>query len=432
MESLRRWIKFLLQDVSWHLAILLLPWQIRWFSEGPMVNGYPWEQGRISIYASWIPMLATMAATLILFPSRSEAKSKDGLWNKKRSWLLLTGLILLLIPSVFTISSRATAQWWIQWLILIGFAWSLLVRSISWRSIATWFLVSLLPHLFLGLQQYLVQFVHGSKWLGIATQNPLDKGVSIVQVGDQRILRVYGGFPHPNIFGGWIVMGMVAALSLWNEAKKYTQYFLAMFLALSSIVLILTFSRSALIACMLGVIVFGVCVILAHARIQRKQVLIPIFIVLFSLACTAFIVRDKIFVRLQPTQTRLEVKSVNERQEAIKNGWELFKQHPWKGSGPGTTILALSRLPNNDSKIPSVPPHIVPLMVLDELGLFGLIGLLLITITFVRIRYLRCDILFLLPLFLLDHFLWSLWSGCTLLLVTIFLLNRCTNKVVDT
>ena len=43
----------------WRVALLLLPWQIRWFV-GVELVGWPWEQGALSVYASLIPLIGTV------------------------------------------------------------------------------------------------------------------------------------------------------------------------------------------------------------------------------------------------------------------------------------------------------------------------------------------------------------------------------------
>jgi hypothetical protein len=49
-----------IREWSWRLAILALPWQTRWFAEGPALGGLPWEQGRWAFYLSYIPLGITV------------------------------------------------------------------------------------------------------------------------------------------------------------------------------------------------------------------------------------------------------------------------------------------------------------------------------------------------------------------------------------
>ncbi|MBP7006141.1 hypothetical protein KBB27_03400, partial [Patescibacteria group bacterium] len=49
------------RDVMSRLVILLLPWQTRYFIPGMTLGGYPWEQGRWSLYASMLGIMLVVA-----------------------------------------------------------------------------------------------------------------------------------------------------------------------------------------------------------------------------------------------------------------------------------------------------------------------------------------------------------------------------------
>ena len=127
---------------------------------------------------------------------------------------------LFLISFVFTASRVATAQWWIHFFLLTVFAWTLIRARVSSRTVATWFVISLLPHAFLGIWQYASQEIVAMTWFGIAAQDPSVAGVSVVEAGPMRVLRAYGGFPHPNIFGGWLAMGYWRLSSRVRHVQK--------------------------------------------------------------------------------------------------------------------------------------------------------------------------------------------------------------------
>src|SRR5690349_15713914 len=100
-------------EASWRLALLFLPWQTRWFLEGPSVNGFPWENGRISLYLSWIPLIVTIMIFLLRCAGPHEPSPsldsnlplpllrKEG--TLRRNLLQILGIVLLILPSVFSI-----------------------------------------------------------------------------------------------------------------------------------------------------------------------------------------------------------------------------------------------------------------------------------------------------------------------------------------
>ena len=467
-------------SIAWRVSILLLPWQARWFVEGSSINGFPWEAGRISIYASWVPMAVTIVCSFLLIrfrhsvplcrPGRNEVEIRDsGLRREDRGKARLTGAkwiplffgVVLFSSSLFTLSSLATFQWWLQVLLLGLFVWSLRRERISSRTLAFWFVLSIVPHALLGIWQYAAQFVYGTKWLGIATQDPLVRGVSVVEVAGARVLRAYGGFPHPNIFGAWLAIGLLVAMRTFvEEITKYKRWFFAGALVLFTIALVLTFSRTAWIAGVVGI--GGMIGTWGFSRrkpspslpyqgggqkdpqnpslikegqgwiSEKRSLFVPLLFILLSLLPTLFFTRHILFTRLSAT-ARLENISINEREVAMKQGWQLFLQHPWFGVGPNATELALSRMSGARKDAPMTPPHFVPLLILDEVGVVGAFGILCLIIYSVwhfcrKAERLSLNWLsFFLPILIfcaLDHFLWSYWAGMGLVAMTLIIVGK--------
>ena len=407
--------------VLWRLAILLLPWQIRWFSEGPTVippvatggiNGWPWEQGRLAVYASWI----VMAATIVVTSYKLQVSSDE---NRTTRYGLV-GLVLLAVPSLLTLSPRATLQFWLQVGLLAGFVASLVRLRVTREQLATWFVISLVPHVLLAFWQWQTQIVIGTKWLGMSAQNSATLGVSVIEVMGQRILRVYGGFPHPNIFGGWLALAI--PLRVWLISRGRSLILNSLFLILFSSALVLTFARGAWIACVVGLVLMIVLSRVDRGRgdcgaggrgdlapTDTRRVWAAMSLIVLVVGITAFQTRDLIWTRLQTTP-RLEAKSLDERGQGLENGWRLFVEHPLFGVGPGSAILGLSQESPDKTKTP-VPPHLVPLLILDEVGIIGLIGLIGLIGFVWRRPFAFGPVAVLLALGLFDHYPWSLWSG---------------------
>ncbi len=420
----------------WRLSLLLLPWQIRWFS-GASLAGWPWEQGTWSIVLSMLFMLGTVIWVFVFCrPEWNEVKrnvvegssvSRRSLRFASTSVEMKLGILVFLVLSSFVVSwgnilaLRAICFWWFSVLLLVGFIWSLVKMKVQKTDVLWMFFWSLIPHALLGIWQYADQFVFGSKWLGMAVQDPRMLGVSVVEHGEFRLLRAYGGFPHPNIFGGWLAVGLLNVLALSRDVYKKNQALILVFgSVLMSIAFILSYSRSAWIAFVIGLVMY------LGRSFWKKQALTQFFwLVLFAIVLSGAIVSGSqwshIASRFQ-TETRLEQKSVSERVTNLKDAGQLFLRRPWFGYGPNAEMLSL--VTTEKAEAPLQPPHnIFVLFILD----FGLIGSLVVVWLVFRLRKLFANGSFFswfvacVALGLFDHYLWSHWAGrCLFMLVCLF------------
>ncbi|MFA6504302.1 MAG: hypothetical protein WCT54_05265, partial [Patescibacteria group bacterium] len=204
-------------EFAWRATILALPWQTRIFWDAQLA-GWPWEQGRLSFYASWIPMLLAIVTFVILGRVRrdpgiqKEKQNPFDLSLRRNLFWLVTALgACTIIASPPPIG--AAAMWWIQIILLASFFIVLLRADVNPRKVAFWFVIALIQHALLAIWQFATQTVVGSSLLGMSTQLPIDLGVSVVQTSAGRFLRAYGGFPHPNILGGWMAVGLLIVLT---------------------------------------------------------------------------------------------------------------------------------------------------------------------------------------------------------------------------
>ncbi len=418
----------------WRLAILSLPWQTRLFHEAPLVAGYPWEQGRSSVYVSWFLMLAVIVAALFLDEGVIFSKREE---KRRRSLSINMGwLMLVIFTGLATPVPRATLQWWMEVILLYAF-FHVLWERVAWREAVQWFVISMIPQMLLGVWQAFSQVVVGSKWLGIATQIPATPGVAVIEAGGTRWLRSYGGFPHPNIFGGWLMAALLVIqlrlMDLLLAKRERIFYYLS--LAVCSVGLALTYSRSAWIGLGMG------CVVLAGVTWRssvslglKRRSWLALGLILLS-AGSVFVLRSSLILSRAQSTARLEQKSVNERLVGFQNVQRVVRAHPWVGAGLGGGAWAIAELDTQQGRAATIPllPHAVPFIALMELGLFG--GCLLVlsvstTVTVsrrfwksmskaTRWHALILTTSFVSPFFL-DHYLWSYWSGKTLFALIVF------------
>ncbi|MCE9586345.1 O-antigen ligase family protein [Candidatus Uhrbacteria bacterium] len=371
---------------SWRLALLVLPWQTHLI----FINGF-------LIYLSWLPMLVCIYLALVISPRPK---------LNRRNKLAILGFVALVLVSMVSAFPVATWQWWIQALLLTGFAWSLTRLNVDLHDLLTWSVISIIPHALLAIQQGMTQHVFGSTLLGIAPQDPITRGVAVVESAGVRFLRAYGGMPYPNILGGYLVFALPA--SIWL-AYRNRLWIIAS--SLFAIALVLTHSRSAWIACAV--------LLIALAWKYRKSLpdkRAPL-VVLASLV-VAIIWQWPLLHTRVTAEGRLEARSVSERVAGTQAGITIFREHPWTGIG----LNAFSAtLPNY------ALPHSIPLLILAETGVIGFGALLLLGSLFCTSTIVRRDrlLLMILPVAILaalDHYLWSYWSGHVLLaLLTVWM-----------
>mgnify|MGYP001561578121 CR=1 FL=1 len=405
--------------VLWRLAILVLPWQTRWFWEGPMVGGFPWEQGRVSVYASWLLLFLAMTCAWAMPRPLSSVDTPA----KKYPRLPFIFLILFtLLPSVlFSLSIRATAQWLFQVTLLGAFFVSLSRQRIPSSSIIRWMILAMVPHIILAFFQIGFQMVWGHPWLGMAMQDPAVLGVSVIDIAGHRMLRAYGGFPHPNILAGWLAFLLPWCWLLALRASTRRAFVGWMGIQIAFIfALIFTFSRAGWLAALLA-LTMSMVVWFVRTHAHGRRILCLVVSALLCLVVAHMGMRQVFMERVQVT-SRLEQRSLQERVVALKQGWELFKRHPSFGVGPGATIYALEHdhvwQPSSSLRGPPAPPHLVPLLVLDEIGVLGMMGLLFIMGLSLRRVNISVPVTISISTFIFlgafDHYLWSLWSGQTL------------------
>lgn len=406
-----------IREWSWRLAILALPWQTRWFAEGPALGGLPWEQGRWAFYLSYIPLgITVLMACLEPFKPADHPLSK-------RAWAGIVGVFLVTLSACFSIYPQASFQWLVQLSVLSLFAWALLHLKVDRLSLVAWSVIAIVPEAVLAIGQFLGQRVIGSEFLGMSSQLPATPGVSVVEEGGRRILRAYGGLPHPNILGGWLAYGLAL---LTSEAialgKRWNAYAVQGIAALMAVALVLTFSRSAWIAAALAVTAAGIMAWRKAWTLEDKIRLFSLFtVIVLSVGVLGVLVHEIVIVRAT-SGTRLEELSTNERLDSIAHAWTLVLRHPTLGTGPNTGIFALDR-----AGFGIIPPHFTFLLILLETGFVGLLGVLILVgrwIWSVRMGAL-IPLLIIVPAGLLDHYLWSLWAGqCLVMLAAVIPLTE--------
>jgi O-antigen ligase len=142
------------------------------------------------------------------------------------------------------------------------------------------------------------------------------------------------------------------------------------------------------------------------------------------------------------TSGRLEVKSNQERVVGYSQAWDVIKQNRILGAGIGNYGLGVYEdIDDSQEAYFYQPVHNTFLLIWAELGVIGLILVIVLMLMIVNFVYLglkkKQDIstvfIFMFPLVILalfDHYLWSLYSGLMILVayISIFWLKLAKNR----
>lgn len=125
-------------------------------------------------------------------------------------------------------------------------------RIVSFHALKRAFLFSILFQSFLALFQYLEQSNLWFKFLGEPSFGKETLDVAKIDFAEKQVVRPYGTFAHPNILAAYLIVGIFLSLFSWKREKVLYTLFLIVF----SLILLLTFSRSAWLALVFGIIFY--------------------------------------------------------------------------------------------------------------------------------------------------------------------------------
>ena len=428
-----------------YLYIFLLPWQTHWLAKSLTIENKFWESGSIRIYATqillWVLIVAFIADKWkFILGSLIARKLKPQSVTRHWWWVILALWILSMMMGVYTsLDSQVSMSFWYQFLGGLGLLLLLEKVGIDRVRFAWSFVAGVILSSIIGVYQFFTQSSFAFKWLGLALHDPTVPGTSVVEYGIYRWLRAYGSFNHPNILGGFIVVALFLSLWLWVSAKDKKNDLLA----LGSLIVLLvglffTFSRQAWLVFAVGLIIISLVVFLKKVWRENYgwifgKAWILIVVIAVGLSLTYWPL-----VRTRSVATeRLEIQSIQQREQGYKDSWNLIKQHPLNGTGLGTYSLNLANdMKKNNQRVLWVPEpvHNVYLLSIAEVGastaiLYCLVILQTAVVVWQRYKLQKdlwsvtLGILFLviLAIGVFDHYTWSIYPGIMLWWVIIAL-----------
>lgn len=432
---------------------VILPWQTRWiYRTSPIHPDAEW--GRLSLYASEILFGVLLIWALVLVILRPTNRPKDPVHTMVTMVPLdssgrHTSVLRMTIVGVFVVLLYGVVRSWFAADPVIGFqhTWWLLEAVLiiiflrtgwfPWRAAMAGFFIGLSLAAALGIYQAAGQYAPGNKWLGLAEHRPEWGGSSVVENADGRFLRAYGSLPHPNILGGYMVLGLLLVIMstpfvILSEDRRMsaraegsnpigirfldsarlrlaplgmTVVELGVLTVLFSVTIALSFSRSAWIAWAVGLAV--------ALAIRKRAVLTHVALSVLTMAVVLVALWPITVTRFDRT-ARLEARAIEERVVSIADGIAAWKQTPWFGVGPAQYMNTFSIQHPNTLWWQLAPPHNAFVALLVEYGVVGAFLVVVTVLLFLRSLKKYSTIVWLLPLVVLslfDHYLWSFYSG---------------------
>lgn len=378
------------------LAVFLLPFQTRYIWGAAEVGGHTSEFAVYSVYA--VQILILILGLAFLFESWKKINAQD-LKSTEVIWSIGL-LVYLLLSWVFGLRE-------IYGLVHIGFVVSALILlivliqpNISRRDLTLVFVAGLLIPIAFGIYQFFLGSFPASTILGIAVREAQNAGDSVFFLDNGvRMLRAYGTFSHPNIFAGYLVIGILSLITFLRRMSKDRLTFVL--IGLMFIGLVLTGSSAALLALIIALVI-GMFAPLHNWRGLGGSAVVVIILFIFTPVILQWLGFDS--------------TSIIERTQFLSYAPEVIAKHWLFGVGAGQYIFALADVVNLDWWMYQ-PVHNVFVLVLDEIGLIGFIGLIgLMGLIYKKGAAPNMITLWaaLLVLASFDHYLWSSWSGLAL------------------
>lgn len=249
----------------------------------------------------------------------------------------------------FAASPWVAVYKWLKVFEFVGLGWYIVKNRYRISEIRHPIMIGVLYSSVIALVQFAIQrSVGGPLWfLGERTFDITTPGIARWEGFGRLLLRPYATFPHPNVLGGYLAVFLPVIIQYAN--KPINQYFnkiryiFVMTVVLGVISLVLSFSRSAWIACLVGV-----------GLINRKLLLPALFVVVL------------ILLRVNVYEESLTVRN-NLNTAAIS----MWKQSPLVGVGLGNFVVELPKQSIHRQGNFLQPAHNIYLLVLSETGVVG-------------------------------------------------------------
>lgn len=337
--------------------------------------------------ALWLAALGLWLSARLLADERPPWRT-----GPRPLWMGLAGLLALSLPGVPQAVDPPYAAYQFAHLCLaFGLYLLMLNASLTPGWVAGSLAVGSVVQAGLAIPQFILGHWVGLKRWGEVRFDATEPGAAVVILNGERWARAYGWTQHPNLLGGCLMVFLLVLISYYvqrsrqaGEAQGRTEreahitssdIALLSAIALALTALLLTFSRSAWLGALVGLLAALSLILLqgqGRALWTRRSVDL---IVLALVIVGAFVglTWSGLEARLGMRAEGTEIRSVEERQTLAQGAYALIQQRPWLGVGLGNFATALYELARDSvADYPIYQPvHSVFLLATAELGPLG-------------------------------------------------------------
>ena len=215
-----------------YLFLLLIPFQTRkvFLTQHSFYSGAFTEYATFFVYASDVFLILTLFFWLVSIPLLRGWGCVKIVKLRKIQMLLLAFIVWLIINTIINnkyleISAFQIIKFIELFLLLIYVYFNLadkkaLITSLFAISLAG-FLQSLIATYQFVFQQSLFNLPILAKITGETIISPQIPGIAKIVVDGEKMIRVYGTLPHPNVLGGFLILSSITSIYLLLE-HKYT------------------------------------------------------------------------------------------------------------------------------------------------------------------------------------------------------------------
>ncbi len=413
-------------------VLVIFPWQTIWLYDKVVFPGASFVYQGIGLYAVEALIWLLALGYIVLFFSSKRVAAKP-VWRKDR--------VAIVSVSIFVLYVLASVLWsplphlaHARALQLFAAVISMfMLMSSRWKSTdlrAALLIGAILPTV-LGLWQFFSQTGFDSTLLGIANHAVNTPGSSIIQGQDiGRWVRAYGPFAHPNVFGGYLAFMSIIAISQGAHAhSRIKNIATGVLLALMSMAILATFSRSAWVAVTVGALIYGAL----HAR--KKHTYGMLGSMLVGVVCFLLMFAPLVSFRIFGTSTH-QIASITDRVDQYGDAAAIISAHPVVGTGVGNYEAAVFAMDSERSFWVYQPVHNVFALLLAELGALGWILLFASILLSARAaewnkKKIGLGLIVGAPFIvvaLVDHYLWTSFSGLLLVAISMSFFQKCLQE----
>jgi len=273
------------------------------------------------------------------------AGSKDVISNILHRKYAIVLMVFVAVNIVVSASKPVAVYKWLKVGEFAALGWYMSKTRPSLSRITYPLSLGVLYTTFIAVAQFIVQHSVGLWIVGERTFAPDTPAIARVVLDGREMLRAYATFPHPNVLGGYVAV--LLPLFIYKSAHTQRYKFTTI---LGVLALVLTFSRSAWVATLVG---FG---------IMRRKFLLPALLGVLMVLFTVNATEESVVIRRQLNASALS----------------MWKTSPIVGVGLGNFLVELPKYMASRDVYFLQPVHNTYLLILAETGVVGFVFFLLL------------------------------------------------------